>query len=105
MAFPGDQQVELTIDVARPAPAPTARLELDLDGQPLPVPLAGEGRLRVSIPPVASAPGKRTLSLRTNAFRMSDLGLSSDARELGVRVLAARLGPRSAAPSAAPDPQ
>jgi hypothetical protein len=36
---------------------------------------------------------------------MSDLGLSADARELGVRVLDARLEPRAARLSGAPDPQ
>jgi hypothetical protein len=95
LAFAPGTAVVLTLDTSRPAGAAPARVEVDVDGVPAAVSVgeAGWQRLRISLPPLGGTPGKRILSLRTNAFRMAALGLSPDDRDLGVRVLWAGLEP------------
>jgi hypothetical protein len=95
MAFTTAAAVELTVDPSRPAVAGPAAVEVEVDGVPAAVALAGPGShlLRVSLPRLGGPPRKRILSLRARPFRMAELGLSPDERELGVRVVSARLGP------------
>jgi hypothetical protein len=95
MAFSTTAAVELTIDPSRPAPAGPAALEAEVDGAPVAVAPAEAGSplLRVRLPRLDGPPRKRILSLRAKPFRMADLGLSPDARELAVRVLSARIDP------------
>lgn len=91
MAFPPVAAIALTIDTSRPAPARPARVEVDVDGAPVDAGLTdtpGWHRLHIAFPGRDGC-GKRIVSLRTNTFRMKELGLSEDARELGVRVMSA----------------
>jgi hypothetical protein len=100
MAFPPGAAIELTLDTSRPPQAEPPRIEVDVDGVPAPaISTVSEGvhRVRVPFPPTAGSPAKRIVRLRTNAFRMRDLGLSADARELGVKVISVEIEPRSEA--------
>ncbi len=95
MAFTTAATVELTIDPSRPAPAGPARVEVEVDGIPTTVALARAGSpvLRVVLPRLFGPPRKRILSLRAKPFRMAELGLSPDGRDLAVRVVSARIEP------------
>jgi hypothetical protein len=95
MAFTTAAAVELTIDPSRPAPAGPAAVEVEVDGIPATAALARTGSpvLRVLLPRLDGPPRKRILSLRARPFRMTELGLSPDARDLAVRVLSVRIEP------------
>jgi hypothetical protein len=98
MAFPPAAAIVLTLDTSRPPRAEPPRIEVDVDGVPVPVvPAASEGvhRVRVPFPRATGSPAKRIVRLRTNPFCMRDLGLSEDARELGVRVSSVEIEPGS----------
>jgi len=102
MAFPPVAAITLILDTSRPPRAAPAGIEVDLDGVPVPVSTGAAGVHRVRVPfGETGLSAKRIVRLRTNAFRMRDLGLSADARELGVRVISVEIEPRSeaAAPS------
>jgi hypothetical protein len=95
MAFTTAAAVELTIDPSRPASAGPSAVEVDVEGAPATVapPGAGSPFLRVFLPRLDGPARKRILSVRARTFRMAELGLSPDERELGVRVVSARLEP------------
>jgi hypothetical protein len=115
MAFPPVAAIALTLDTSRPLQAAPARVEVDVDGVPVPAAWTGSAgvhRVRVPFPETAGSAAKRIVGLRTNAFRMRDLGLTADARELGVRVISVEIEPWSAvaapnrlrSPASAPPP-
>ncbi len=96
MAFPPVAAVALTMDTSRPATAKAATIEVDVDGVPVdagPTDRAGWHRLHVPMPGPEGAAAKRMITLRVNAFNMKALGLSDDARELGVRIVSAEIEP------------
>ena len=97
MAFPPVAAITLILDTSRPPRAAPARMEASLDGVPVPVSTGAAGAHRVRVPfgETAGSAAKRIVGLRTNAFRMRDLGLSADGRELGVRVMSVEIEPRS----------
>jgi hypothetical protein len=96
MAFPPVAAITLILDTSRPPRAAPARMEASLDGVPVPVSTGAAGAHRVRVPfgETEGSAAKRIVGLRTNAFRMRDLGLSADGRELGVRVMSVEIEPR-----------
>ena len=95
MAFTTTDAVEVTVDPSRPAPAGPAAVEFEVDGVPATVAPAGRGRrcCAYTCPASPGRPASGSSRCAREAFRMADLGLSPDARELGVRVLSARIDP------------
>jgi hypothetical protein len=94
LALPPVAEGELLLDAWRPPSAPPAHVEVDIDGVPVEGIRGGyQGsqclRLRLPQEPVAA---KRIVTLRAHTFSMSALGISADARQLGVRVFAVSIG-------------
>jgi hypothetical protein len=97
MALPPATAVELVIDTWRPAPAGPAAVEVRVDGVRVGWPPGESGErqvLRLSLPAADDATQKRIVTIASRPFSPRSLGLSSDERELGVRVLSVEIEPR-----------
>jgi hypothetical protein len=98
IALPWTPTVRIHYHSWRPPQAPPADLRVAIDGVPVPIDdrmeQNGDHVLEIPVPPhLARSNDRFVLSLESTPFSMQRLGLSNDARELGVAVFRIELAP------------